>query len=104
MRSPVDEVLAKDQLKYIYLDMVTYNDAAARFYEKQDFVRVATKRNHYTIEGAHYDAYVYVWHSSAEERERAKSALGVPRVSLLTRVLHLPMALLALLRIRRSSE
>lgn len=34
-------------LAYIYLDMITYNEVAARFYQKNGFNRVRIKKNHY---------------------------------------------------------
>ncbi|CAD8081840.1 unnamed protein product [Paramecium primaurelia] len=48
-------------LSYIYLDMVVYNEIAARFYQKNGFNRVRIKKNHYEIENQQFDAYVYVW-------------------------------------------
>ncbi|CAD8070081.1 unnamed protein product [Paramecium primaurelia] len=48
-------------LLYIYLDMVVYNEVAARFYQKNGFNRVGIKKNHYSIEDQQFDAYVYVW-------------------------------------------
>lgn len=37
-------------LLYIYLDMVVYNEVAARFYQKNGFNRAGIKKNHYSIE------------------------------------------------------
>ena len=52
------------KIKYIYLDMVTYNKSAGRFYEKNGFMVVRTKLKHYTIENNLYDAYVFIWYVS----------------------------------------
>lgn len=37
-------------LRYIYLDMVTYNEIASRFYIKNGFFKARVKKNHYQIE------------------------------------------------------
>ena len=50
--------------------MVTYNNAAARFYEKNDFIQLNTKKDHYEIEGVKYDAYVYVWYKDENKRKQ----------------------------------
>ena len=42
--------------------MVTYNEVAGRFYEKNGFNKVRTKYNYYTIEGIKHNAYVYIWY------------------------------------------
>lgn len=60
--------MEREQVKYLYLDMVTYNKTAARFYQKNGFSLMRTKRNHYDIEGKMYDAYVYVWHTNDKKR------------------------------------
>jgi ribosomal protein S18 acetylase RimI-like enzyme len=59
-------------VQYIYLDMVTYNHAAAKFYQKNGFNLMRTKKDHYTIEGNSYDAYVYVWHGDGKRRRAVK--------------------------------
>ncbi|CAK86843.1 unnamed protein product (macronuclear) [Paramecium tetraurelia] len=48
-------------LNYIYLDMIVYNEIASRFYQKNGFICVRVKKNHYEIENQLFDAHVYVW-------------------------------------------
>ena len=48
--------------------MVTYNNAAAKFYEKNGFGIIKTKKNHYDIENNIYDASVYLWYSDDNKR------------------------------------
>ena len=53
--------LAKEdyETKYIYLDVVSYNDLGIKCYERNGFVRVCNKKNYYKIFGTKYDAIVY---------------------------------------------
>lgn len=44
----------------VYLHVITYNNAAIRFYEAHGFYKVRTVYNFYLIKGKHYDAYLYV--------------------------------------------
>mmetsp|Transcript_30112 Transcript_30112/g.36795 ORF Transcript_30112/g.36795 Transcript_30112/m.36795 type:complete len:319 (+) Transcript_30112:13-969(+) len=43
----------------VYLHVITYNNAAIRFYEKLGFVRVTEIKDYYTIEGVNYNCYLY---------------------------------------------
>ncbi|KAM3141397.1 hypothetical protein pb186bvf_006515 [Paramecium bursaria] len=58
------QFLINPQLKYIYLDMVIYNEIGMKFYQKNGFQIVRTKRQHYNIESNVYDAYVYLWRAN----------------------------------------
>ncbi|GBG24963.1 N-alpha-acetyltransferase 60 [Hondaea fermentalgiana] len=43
----------------VYLHVITYNEAALRFYERHGFRRVETLTDFYRIDGRSYDAYLY---------------------------------------------
>lgn len=47
------------QCGVLYLHVITYNDAAIRFYEKLGFSRVQEIEDYYTIKGKHYNCFLY---------------------------------------------
>ena len=53
--------LAKEdyETKYVYLDVVSYNDLGIKCYERNGFVRLYKKEKYYSIFGSKYDAIVY---------------------------------------------
>jgi hypothetical protein len=48
--------------------MVTYNDAAAKFYEKNNFLNFKTRPNHYEIENKKYGAYTYIYYVDKQKQ------------------------------------
>ncbi len=50
--------------------MVDYNRVAGKFYEKNGFTIINSKKNYYTIEEKKYNAVVYIWY---KDKKRAKS-------------------------------
>jgi GNAT superfamily N-acetyltransferase len=55
------DVLEEEHAKCgaIYLHVLTQNQAAIRLYERHGFYRVQEIPNYYTIQGAHYNCYLY---------------------------------------------
>lgn len=49
----------QDDIKYFYLDVVEYNEPGRRCYERNGFVKVYVKRNHYNLFEKRYNALVY---------------------------------------------
>ena len=59
MNKLLDSVKEDKKVKYLYLDVVEYNKAAIRFYEKIGFERVKTRESYYDIMDKKYDSLVY---------------------------------------------
>ena len=56
----IDEVVLPDEeCGVLYLHVITMNDAAIRFYERLGFWRVQEIPDYYTIDGKHYNCYLY---------------------------------------------
>ena len=49
----------RPECQIIYLDVVSYNKSACRFYENNGFDHYETKRDHYEIYDLKYDSEVY---------------------------------------------
>lgn len=64
------EAETDEDVKYIYLDVVAYNDQGIRCYERNGFHRIGTKTDHYDLFGKWYDAYVYIYYVNGAERPR----------------------------------
>lgn len=47
-------------IKYVYLDVIPYNEAAIRFYVKQNFSYAFRREGFYELFGQTYDSHVYV--------------------------------------------
>ena len=62
-------VLKNRNLKYIYLDMVAYNNSASKFYLKNGFQVAKVKVDYYIIEEKHYDSHVFIWYPSTFNKE-----------------------------------
>jgi ribosomal protein S18 acetylase RimI-like enzyme len=55
----IDVVEGIDNCGVIYLHVITYNDAAIRFYERLGFHRIQQIKEYYTINGEKFDCYLY---------------------------------------------
>lgn len=53
----------------LFLDVITYNLSAIRFYERNGFEEVTTIKNYYKLEGEIYDSKVYVKPFTRKEKE-----------------------------------
>ncbi len=64
--------LAKSDItiKYVYLDVVAYNNPGVRCYEKNGFIKLFSKRKHYNLFGEKYDALVYCWYTNGGKKPR----------------------------------
>ena len=51
-----EEICTKFNIKMIYLDVVTYNGIAIKFYLKSGFAKYKQKINYYNIFGKNYDS------------------------------------------------
>ena len=49
----------KEQLEIAYLNVITYNNAAIKFYEKNDFKWFGTYKDYYMIGDNSYDSYIF---------------------------------------------
>jgi len=58
-------------IKYVYLDVVAYNNPGVRCYEKNGFVQVFSKRKHYNLFDERYDALVYCWYINGGRKPRS---------------------------------
>ena len=45
--------------KCVYLDVITYNEPAIKFYEKNGFINVTTIKCYYNLKNNYYDSYVF---------------------------------------------
>lgn len=59
----------------VYLHVITHNDSAIRFYEKEGFTRVCEVPEYYQIGGVRYNCYLYVLYINGATR--AKSLLSI---------------------------
>mmetsp|Transcript_635 Transcript_635/g.1003 ORF Transcript_635/g.1003 Transcript_635/m.1003 type:complete len:293 (-) Transcript_635:990-1868(-) len=59
IRRVMDEVEIDPQCGAIYLHVITFNNAAIRFYEKLGFYRVAEIKDYYTIDDERHNCYLY---------------------------------------------
>lgn len=59
LQQVINIVRANSSVKYVYLDVISYNHSAIRFYQKNGFVFVACKTKYYELFGNSYDAHVY---------------------------------------------
>eukprot|EP01017_Pseudomicrothorax_dubius_P046930 TRINITY_DN8346_c0_g1_i3.p1 TRINITY_DN8346_c0_g1~~TRINITY_DN8346_c0_g1_i3.p1 ORF type:complete len:251 (+),score=23.26 TRINITY_DN8346_c0_g1_i3:28-780(+) len=59
LRRLQEEVSCKPNVRYIYLHVISYNTSAQAFYEKNNFLRLKMKKNHYNIDEKRYDAIIY---------------------------------------------
>ena len=55
----LDSVKEQSNFKYIYLNVITYNESAIAFYEKNGFVKKQTKEKLYEIFDKTYDGITY---------------------------------------------
>jgi len=46
------------QCNLIYLHVITHNEGGINFYDKMRFINLFTSKDHYTIDGKEYDAYL----------------------------------------------
>lgn len=60
----------------IYLHVITYNEAAQRFYEANGFRRLRTLPSYYDIGGQRHDAYLYIRHLNRAMDPRAVTVLS----------------------------
>lgn len=70
LKTLISEVSKDYNVKYVYLDVVEYNDQGIRCYENNGFLRVFTKREHYDIFDKQYDAHVYCYYTNDGERAK----------------------------------
>ena len=57
----LEKEIQKDaQMKYIYLDVVDYNDQGVKCYEKNGYLRIDHREEHYSIFDRMYDSEVYI--------------------------------------------
>ena len=54
----------------VYLHVITYNEAAIKFYEKHNFVRVRELQDYYSIDNVNYNAYLYVFYVNGAQQYR----------------------------------
>jgi len=57
-------------IKYVYLDVIAYNNPGVRCYERNGFVKVYCKRKHYKLFGERYDALVYCWYINGGKKPK----------------------------------
>lgn len=67
----VNEIAQEEfSIKYVYLDCIAYNDQGIKCYEKNGFVKIGSKKNHYNLFGERYDALVYCRYINGGQRPR----------------------------------
>ena len=70
------EIAESDQtIKYIYLDVIAYNDQGIKCYERNGFIKIDRKKNHYKLFGERYDAIVYCRYVNDGKRPRSVTEL-----------------------------
>ena len=65
----INQLLYDDLCVGIYLDVVSYNNAAIKFYEKNKFENVTVIKNYYNIKNEVYDSIVFVRIFTREEKD-----------------------------------
>lgn len=80
LKRVITETSKDYSVKYIYLDVVEYNDQGIRCYENNGFVRAYTKNNHYNIFDKEYNAHVYCYFTN--DGEMAKSLVEMLKACL----------------------
>lgn len=65
----INQLLYDDLCVGIYLDVVSYNNAAIKFYEKNKFEKATTIKNYYDIKDKVYDSIVFVRIFTRKEKD-----------------------------------
>lgn len=71
IRQVMDDVQTDPRCGAIYLHVITFNNAAIRFYEKLGFYRVAEIKDYYTIDNRSHNCYLYAkyYHGNYGQRD-----------------------------------
>lgn len=56
----------------VFLDVIYYNNAAIKFYKRNEFKKVMTNKNYYNLKGNKYDAFVFLRIFSRKEKDKFK--------------------------------
>ena len=96
----IDICLNNDLCVCLYLDVVTYNETAIKFYRKNNFEEVTTIKNYYHVYGNVYDSYVYVRVFTNKEKSLAKrkrhSTLYIILTQYLSMIIHVIVFILTM--------
>ena len=60
----------------VYLHVISYNEAAIKFYQKNKYKKVGKIKNYYDFNDKNYDAYIFLRTISKKEKEEFKKITG----------------------------
>ena len=68
--------LEYDRCIGIFLHVISYNEAAIKFYQKNKYKKVGKVKNYYDVNDKNYDAYIFLRTISKKEKEEFKKRIG----------------------------